>query len=137
MTTPTDDELRALDRELAGLMGWEHHEKPDDQEAHLCEWHWRRPDGEWFDAHPIYSSTWLGFGMLVEECERRGWGYGARRWLGGASQSHIVQDDTEGRALYSEHDDDEYGRKTDIRHALALAMRDALKAAKEAQNDTA
>lgn len=110
--------MRALDRELAELMGLE-------AEAQTG---WIGRPGLWFSELPAFSSTWEGFGLLVEEAERRGWDWqgGEWNWLNTAaktkhrSRSVIVFTGDRNRC-------DATGR--DIRHAFALAMRDALKEA--------
>lgn len=145
------DEMRALDREIAELLGykalffdygdgttdWAVVHESEIQSFVSCS---TRPQllescsppkgvrHAPFQDAPAFSSTWEGFGLLVEECERRGWDWqgGEWNWLNTAaktkhrSRSVIVFTGDRNRC-------DATGR--DIRHAFALAMRDALREA--------
>ena len=128
--TTTTEEMRALDREIAELLGWAEHpdlvtDGPGGEDVPLMV----SPCGDTELDIPAYSSTWEGFGLLVEECERRGWGYSLNFWAG--------KDGTMAReATLKFPGSPSFGLEVDgrdIRHACALAMRDALKAQKEQQ----
>lgn len=118
-TTDRQTDLRALDRDIALLLGWEYYPEGD--------YRWLPPDCLPVNECPAYSSTWEGFGLLVEECEKRGWvfcSYGSPGlycvWVG-------LEDDIKPISPSNSY------KSAGIRHAFALAMRDALKAARGAQ----
>lgn len=128
----TDDELRQLDREIAELLGW-----TTEQFRFIDGTCWRDRDGKLWPSLPCFSggggmvmeaeARWVGFGLLVEECERRGWEYRVWRWMwwDGGQPIGLKRRATVRSSRAITHQSD------DIRHAFALAMRDALKAAKE------
>lgn len=114
------DEMRALDRDIALLLGWEHYPEGD--------YRWLPPGCLPVNECPAYSSTWEGFGLLVEEAKRRGWEFSAAVWGragDGVPQAFITW---RGRRLNNPWE----RAGSDIRHAFALAMRDALRAGNEA-----
>lgn len=120
----TDDELRALDHEIAELLGWTTEQFSDGT-------YWRDPSGNLWPYLPCFSgggslpmdagARWEGFGLLVEACERRGW-----RWS--------IDSPDKPSAPGVKHDAmvrGNYYLGNGPQHAFALAMRDALRAAKE------
>lgn len=147
-------DLRALDREIAGLMGYKAlrfdyadgstdwgivHESrissfascsTPPQVLESC----RQPDGIRFapfqDA-PAYSSTWEGYGLLVEECERRGWDARASTITARTNGDERAREQSAWIVTGEHSPPCRAGECNDVRHAFALAMRDALKAAKE------
>lgn len=132
----TDDELRQLDREIAELLGW-----TTEQFKFIDGTCWRDRDGKLWPSLPCFSggggmvmeaeARWVGFGLLVEECERRRWlhetHYLGRYWESGETPTPCgrVSSPPPGQFWCFER------TGNDIRHAFALAMRDALRAAKE------
>ena len=141
--TETDGQtdLRAIDREIAELMGYTVSSRTlyakSGGDSYVA-WYLRAPDereynggqaegGAWGRV-PAYSSTWEGFGLMVEEALRRGWEFSTAVWGragDGVPQAFITW---RGRSLNKPWE----RAGSDIPHAFALAMRDALKAAKEA-----
>jgi hypothetical protein len=112
----TDDELRQLDREIAELLGWVY-EPSDNPEVDM---RWRDPNPNallpYAERQPAYSSTWEGFGLLVEEFKRRGW---AQEMCSHTSGWIVDLCDSYGAS------------EATLPLANAFAARDALQAAKE------
>lgn len=123
-----DDELRQLDREIAELIGWEW--PPAKDPLFVSSQTPQHIAGKINDAMPYYSSTWEGFGLLVEEWEKRGWNYqvsllGRHDELGATPAAFLCSEPGYRPFWHIER------TGNDIRHAAARATRDALKAAKK------
>ncbi|HMX41272.1 MAG TPA: hypothetical protein PKD78_13125, partial [Saprospiraceae bacterium] len=81
---------------------------------------------------PRYSSTWEGFGLLVEEIERQGWDHFTERSEAmGCGIGTVNRND--GPRDWAMMPPRHTCIGIDIRHALALAARDAFRAKKEAE----
>lgn len=117
-------ELRALDREIAELMEWT-------PETFSDGVYWRDRTGVLWPYLPNFSGCntldprvqWEGFVLLVNECKRRGWAV-------------EIASHTEGWMVDSCGRYDAGASEATLPHAFARAMRDALKAAREAQSMT-
>lgn len=130
----TDGDLRQLDREIAELLGWREHPELytvwEGEDVPV----WLPPDADPPEfqvlMYPAYSSTWEGYGLLVEEWERQGWNYqvsllGRHDEFGATPGAFICSAPGYRPFWHIER------TGNDIRHAAARATRDALKAAKK------
>ncbi len=134
----TDDDLRQLDKEIAELLGYRAATPTGFKFWYLkrdgygvdCVMPADSEDAAWREQCPHFSSTWEGFGLLVEEWERQGWNYQVsllgRHDEFGATPAVFICSAPGYRPFW-------HIERTgnDIRHAAARATRDALKAAKE------
>lgn len=132
--TDETTDLRALDRDLADLMGWT-------PETFSDGVYWRDRAGVMWPYLPNFSGCktldphvqWEGFGLLVEEAKRRGFILSVAfhtEWTSARVQAlqEVVSRRSKRKTAAYRH----YLAETPDRSAPARVMRDVLKAAQEA-----